>query len=159
MRLFLERLLHTLLVLWAVVTILFLMFRLMPGSPLAAYLHESLSEEQQRLILEQFGLDRPLYEQYFIYLWNLLQGELGLSFFQKRPVLDVLMDVFPNSIVLTLTSLVVAYVFGVLAGAFLAWKRDTAIERVAVPAVLAIRAAPEFWIGMVLLHRQTRPVE
>jgi peptide/nickel transport system permease protein len=150
-RLFLERLLHTLLVLWAVVTILFLMFRLMPGSPLAAYIHENLTEEQQRLILQQFGLDRPLWQQYFIYLGNLLQGELGLSFFQKRPVLSVLMDVFPNTIVLTLTSLVVAYIFGVLAGAFLAWKRDTAVERVAVPTVLAIRAAPEFWIGMVLL--------
>ncbi|MBM3598137.1 MAG: ABC transporter permease [Alphaproteobacteria bacterium] len=151
MRLLLERLLHTLLVVWAVVTILFLMFRLMPGSPLAAYLHDNLSEEQQNLILQQFGLDRPLWEQYFIYLGNLLQGELGVSFFQRRPVLDVLLAVFPNTIVLTLSSLIVAYVFGVLAGAYLAWRRNSVIERAAVPAVLAIRAAPEFWIGMVLL--------
>ena len=57
----------------------------------------------------------------------------------------------PNSLILTLTSLIIAYIFGVLAGAWLAWKRGSWIERVAVPAVLATRAAPEFWIGMVLL--------
>jgi peptide/nickel transport system permease protein len=151
MRQFLERVLHTLLVLWAVVTILFLMFRLMPGSPLAAYLNDNLSEEQQQLILQQFGLDRPLYEQYVIYLANLARGELGVSFFQRRPVVDILMEAFPNTIVLTLASLVVAYIFGVIAGAFLAWRRDTWIEKTAVPIVLAVRAAPEFWVGMVLL--------
>ena len=57
----------------------------------------------------------------------------------------------PNSLILTLTSLIIAYVFGVLAGAWLAWKRGSWLERAAVPVVLATRAAPEFWIGMVLL--------
>jgi ABC-type dipeptide/oligopeptide/nickel transport system permease component len=54
-------------------------------------------------------------------------------------------------LILTLSSLIVAYLFGVLAGAWLAWKRGSWIERAAVPVVLATRAAPEFWIGMVLL--------
>ena len=151
MRQVLERFAHNAAALLAVTTILFFMFRLMPGTPLAAFINENLNADQQQAMLEQFGLDRPMWQQYFIYLGNLLRGEFGLSFFQRRPVLSVLMDVFPNTIVLTLTSLIVAYVFGVLAGAFLAWRRDTAVERVAVPAVLAIRAAPEFWIGMVLL--------
>ena len=59
-----RRLLHSIFVLWAVATILFLMFRLMPGNPLAAYISEALSAEQQNLIMQQFGLDRPLWEQY-----------------------------------------------------------------------------------------------
>ena len=102
-------------------------------------------------MLEQFGLDKPMWQQYFIYLANLLQGEMGLSFFQRRSVMTILLEVLPNSVILTLTSLIIAYIFGVLAGAWLAWKRGSWIERVAVPAVLATRAAPEFWIGMVLL--------
>jgi peptide/nickel transport system permease protein len=61
------------------------------------------------------------------------------------------MEVLPNSLILTLTSLIVAYIFGVLAGAFLAWKRGSWVEGAAVPVVLATRAAPEFWLGMVLL--------
>jgi peptide/nickel transport system permease protein len=146
-----RRLLHTLFVLWAVVTILFLMFRLMPGNPMAAYISEALDPAEQDAIIRQFGLDRPLAEQYLVYLGNLLHGELGLSFHQRAPVWDIVMGVFPNTIALTLTGLVIAYLFGVTAGAFLAWRRGSWIEGVSIPIVLAARAAPEFWVGMVLL--------
>ncbi len=151
MRFVLERFAHNAVALLAVTTILFFMFRPMPGTPLAAYLNDNLNADQQRLMLEQFGLDQPLWRQYVIYLGNLLTGELGLSFFQRRPVLDILLEVLPNSLILTLSSLVIAYLFGVLAGAWLAWKRGGWVEGVAVPVVLGSRAAPEFWIGMVLL--------
>ncbi len=151
MKLILERFAHNALALLAVTTILFFMFRLMPGTPLAAFINENLNADQQQAMLEQFGLDRPMWQQYFIYLGNLLTGEMGLSFFQRRPVTTILLEVLPNSIILTLASLIIAYVFGVLAGAWLAWKRGSWLERIAVPAVLATRAAPEFWIGMVLL--------
>ena len=146
-----QRLLHSAFVLWAVVTILFLMFRLMPGNPLAAYISEALSEDDQAAIMRQFGLDRPLWQQYFIYLGNLLRGELGLSFHQRTPVWEIVMSVFPNTLILVASGLIVAYIFGVIAGAFLAWKRGTWIEAVAIPAVLGTRAAPELWVGMVLL--------
>ncbi len=138
-------------VLWAVVTILFLMFRLMPGNPLAAFIDPNFTEEQQQILLHQFGLDRPLIDQYGIYLWNLLHGELGTSFFYKAPVWQVIWSVFPNTLVLTLTALIIAYVFGVLGGALLAYKRGTWIESVGIPVVLTTRAAPEFWLGMLLL--------
>jgi len=151
MRLVLERFTHNALALLAVTTILFFMFRLMPGTPLAAYINENLNADQQQQILEQFGLDKPLWQQYFIYLGNLARGEMGFSFFQRRPVMTILLEVLPNSLILTLSSLVIAYIFGVLAGAWLAWRRGSWVEGVAVPVVLATRAAPEFWIGMVLL--------
>jgi peptide/nickel transport system permease protein len=146
-----RRLLHSLFVLWAVATILFLMFRLMPGNPLAAYISEALSAEQQDLIMRQFGLDRPLWEQYGIYLGNLVRGELGTSFHRREPVLDIVLSVLPNTLILTLCGLLAAYTFGTLAGAYLAWKRGTWIEGAVVPVALATRAAPEFWLGMILL--------
>jgi peptide/nickel transport system permease protein len=145
------RLLHMLLVLWAVATILFLMFRLMPGDPTLAYIDTTFSAEQRQQLLVMFGLDRPLHEQYLIYLWNLLQGELGTSFHYKRPVLDLVLSVLPNTVVLTFVSLLLAYIFGVLVGAWLAWRRGSWLEGVVIPSVLALRAAPEFWLGMVLL--------
>ena len=73
MRLVLERFAHNALALLAVATILFFMFRLMPGTPLAAFINENLNADQQQAMLEQFGLDKPLWQQYFIYLGNLLQ--------------------------------------------------------------------------------------
>ncbi len=151
MRLFANRFLHMVFVLWAVATILFFMFRLMPGSPLAAFIDNTLTEEQQQSLIRQFGLDLPLYEQYWKFLVNLLQGDLGQSFFFKKPVTEVVLAVFPNTILLTVTSLLIAYGFGIVAGAFLAWKRGTWVEGVGIPIVLTSRAAPEFWMGMVLL--------
>jgi len=147
----LNRFWHMALVLWAVATLLFLMFRLMPGDPTAAYIDTTFSEEQQLALRAAFGLDRPLYEQYGLFLWNLVQGELGTSFHYKRPVLDVVLDVLPNTLILTVVSLLVAYLFGALVGAWLAWKRGTWAEGLVIPAVLTLRAAPEFWLGMLLL--------
>src|SRR3954453_7763121 len=93
-----RRLLHSIFVLWAVATILFLMFRLMPGNPLAAYISEALSAEQQNLILQQLGLVRALWEQYVIYFGKPVQGELGPAFHRREPVLSIVMSVLPNTI-------------------------------------------------------------
>jgi len=151
MKVLARRLLHSLFVLWAVVTILFLMFRLMPGNPLAAYINEQMTDEMQAQLLAQFGLDRPLFEQYLIYLWNLMRGELGISFHRREPVIDIILSVLPNTLILTFVGFLIAYGFGVLAGAYLAWKRGSMVEAVMIPAALTTRAAPEFWLGMVLM--------
>jgi peptide/nickel transport system permease protein len=146
-----KRLLHAAFVLWAVATLCFLMFRLMPGDPTLNYIDTSMNDEQRQAMLTAFGLDQPLHVQYLIYLRNLLQGELGNSFLQGRPVIELVAESLPMTLALTLSALVVAYIFGVIAGAFLAWKRGTVAEGVAIPLVLATRAAPEFWLGMILL--------
>lgn len=145
------RTLQLALVLWAVVTILFLMFRLMPGNPLAAYIDPTFTAEQQETLIRQFGLDKPLWQQYFTYLGNLLQGELGYSFRYRAPVSERIWMLLPNTLILTFSSLIVAYLFGILAGAWLAWRRGSRTEAAALPLVLATRAMPEFWLGMVLL--------
>src|SRR5690554_5252483 len=147
----LNRFLQMLVVLWAIATILFLIFRLMPGNPLTAYIEPTFTLEQQQELLQRFGLDRPLHEQYFIYLGNLLQGDLGMSFTYRQPVMEVLLSVFPNTIVLTLVSLVAAYLVGTVLGVFMAWFRGRWFEKLAIPAALTTRAAPEFWLGMILL--------
>ncbi len=146
-----SRLVLTLFVLWTVATILFLIFRLMPGSPLAAFVSPTFTPEQQDSLRRQFSLDQSLLHQYLLFIGNLLQGDLGESFFYKRPVGEVVMTAFANTIALTMGSLLVAYAFGVLMGAVFAWKRGTWFEGVGIPAVLVTRAAPEFWLGMVLL--------
>ena len=148
---FLKRFSHMLFVLWAVATILFFMFRTMPGTPLAAFIDNTTTAEQQDALIRQFGLDKSLGEQYWLFLTNLMQGDLGQSFFFKKPVVEVVMEVFPNSVILTLTSLIAAYLFGIMVGAYLAWRRGSWVEGLGIPLVLTTRAAPEFWLGMVLL--------
>ena len=146
-----ERLVHLLFVLWAVASLTFLMFRLMPGDPTLNFLSPTFNDEMRNALLKSFGLDKPLWEQYLIYIWNLLHAELGVSFIQSRPVWDILMQALPNTAVLALVSLILAYAIGILTGAFLAFRRGSIAEALAIPSALATRAAPEFWIGMLVL--------
>lgn len=150
-RALLSRLGQMVLVLWAVTTILFFLFRLMPGSPIAAYIDTSMTAQEQAVLMHQFGLDKPLLVQYWLYLVNLAHGGLGVSFSYQTPVGSLLLEALPNTLVLTLSSLLLAYLFGTLAGAFLAARRGTRIEAISLPVILATRALPEFWVGMVLL--------
>ena len=129
----------------------FILFRLAPGDPTINFLSPSFNEETRAALMKSFGLDKPLWEQYFIYMGNLLQGNLGQSFLQGKPVAVLLADALPNTVLLTLVSLTAAYAFGIVAGAFLAFRRGGLVEAVSIPAALATRAAPEFWLGMLLL--------
>jgi peptide/nickel transport system permease protein len=148
---FASRLIQMIFTLWAIATILFFLFRLMPGNPLAAYIDPTFTKEQQDILLQQFGLDKPLWQQYFIYFGNLLQGQLGDSFFFKEPVLEIIWRVFPNTIYLMIISLIIAYTVGTLGGVLLAWRRGTKTETVGIVLTLLTRSAPQFWVGMVVL--------
>src|SRR2546428_1466123 len=121
----LGRLLQMVVVLWVVATLLFLIFRLMPGNPLVAYIDTNFTAEMQQTLLRQFGLDRPLHVQYAIFLGNLVRGEFGRSFFSREPVSQVMWQVLPNTLVLTLSALLLAYVVGVLGAR--CWRRAGAV--------------------------------
>ena len=142
---------HMLLTLWVIATILFFLFRLMPGDPLANYIDPNFTAEQQQILRQQFGLDRPLWQQYFVYLGNILCGNFGSSFAYRENVMKVVMEVLPNTVYLMVFSLVIAYVVGVLGGIFLAWNRGRKRETVGIVITLFTRSAPQFWVGMILL--------
>src|SRR2546427_7032434 len=146
-----SRLSQTVLVLWVVAPLLFLIFRLMPGDPLVAYIDPNFTVEVQQALLRQFGLDQPLHVQYAVFLSNLVRGEFGRSFFSREPVSQVMWQVLPNTLVLTLSALLLAYVVGVLGGALLAARRGSWTEGWGIPAVLATRPAAEVWGGMLAL--------
>jgi peptide/nickel transport system permease protein len=138
-------------VLWAVATVLFFIFRLMPGDPTAAFIEPTFTQAERDELRRQFGLDQPIFQQYLLYLLNLVQLNLGKSFFYREDVAKLVWQVFPNTIVLTLAALAAAYLVGIVLGATLAWKRNSTLEKITLPVVLVLRAAPEFWLGMVLL--------
>lgn len=146
-----QRLVQMLLVLWVIATILFLIFRLMPGNPLVAYIDPTFTADQQRALIHEFGLDLPLWQQYLAFLKESVSGQMGRSFSYHAPVAQLVRETLPNTLVLTLSAVILAYLLGAASGAFLAWKRGTAAEGVGIAVALAARAAPEFWVGMMLL--------
>ncbi len=145
------RLGYMMLVMWFIVTMIFLMFRLMPGDPTAAYIDPNWTKDEQQELRKQFGLDKPLWHQYGIYMGNLCVGEFGMSFHYRKPVLEIIGKVFSNSIYLMGSSLLLAYLIGVTGGMLLAWNRGTMFEKGGIIVTLLIRSAPHFWLGMVAL--------
>lgn len=132
-------------------TILFFMFRIMPGEPTTMLLDAALPVEAQEAVLQQFGLDKPLGEQYKIYMLNLVQGEFGISFSTREPVINVITEKLWNTIFLMGFSVGVALLIGVIGGALVAWFRGTVFEAVIVTVTLFFRSSPIFWIGMMAL--------
>ena len=96
-----RRFLYMLFVLWIVATIIFFMFRLMPGSPLTAFIGTTFTDEQHDLLVKRFGLDKSLFEQYTLFIVNTLKGDFGLSFTYNKPGINMIIEALPNSIILT----------------------------------------------------------
>ena len=147
----LRRLFQMAITLWVLTTLLFFMFRLLPGDPTLMYIDAGLSLEAQAAVREQFGLDKPLWEQYLLYFGNVLRGEFGRSFFYRVPVGDIIGEKLLATVLLMGTSVLIAFLLGAVGGAFLAWKRGSKLELGGLVGALLLRSAPEFWTALMAL--------
>lgn len=147
----LKRLLAALLTLFGVATILFVLFRLMPGDPTAQVLSPALDEAAQARLREAFGLDRGLWEQYLLYLQNLVSFEWGRSFTSGKPVSEILGYLLVNTLLLMSVGLLLAITLGILIGMLMAWRRDGPLDFFGTLGVMVFQATPPFVTGLVLL--------
>ncbi len=152
-RLIVSRTALFLLTLWAVLTLNFLIPRLMPGDP-ALFLLGDAAETAPLEVLEslraRYGLDAPLGEQYAAYIGNLLHGDLGYSLARRQDVSTVLMDKLPWTLLLGGVSFLLAAATGITLGAASAW-RGGRWELLGVSVSVGANAMPAFWVGMLLL--------
>ncbi len=154
MRAVMSRVAQSLLVVIVATTLNFALPHLAPGDPVE-YLYQgsagSLTAEQLDDLRAGYGLDASLPEQYVAYWGGLFRGDLGVSVQHNRPVVDVLLERLPWTLLLVGTSTVIAAIVGTLAGAFAAWRRGSRGDVGLVTGVLVVDAMPGFWIGMVLV--------
>jgi peptide/nickel transport system permease protein len=127
------------------------MFRIVPGDPASVLASPQFSEEERQALLAQYGLTKPLWEQYIIYMKNLLTGSLGQSFQTGNPVLPFVLDKALNTVVITLPAVLLAFSVGPFLGASFSWIRGETLDNYGTAAVLAAYAAPIFWTGMIAL--------
>jgi peptide/nickel transport system permease protein len=144
-----RRLGSLLLTLWIAVTIVFLLFRLVPGDPASVLAGPLATEEAKAALTRDLGLDRSLISQYGTYLADLVRGDLGMSYAQRRPVLDLILPAFLNTFILVILTFLLAYGIGALLGVYLAWYRGTKREATATFLALILRGAPSFWIAIL----------
>jgi peptide/nickel transport system permease protein len=134
--------------------ILFIVTHIVPASPLTVILNEKSLEnpEAVKAATERWGLDKPLYVQYFIYLKNLAVGDMGESFKTKNPVSKDLANFFPATIELGLFSVIFAVLFGLPLGIIAALNNGKWLDKVSLVISLLGASMPPFWSGLVLLY-------
>lgn len=135
-----------------VLTLGFVLIRLAPGDPFAASIeHESVSPELRERLRALHGFDRPIVEQYALYLRNLARGELGWSFSRGQPVAQALRDAVPPTMLLMGSALLLGIVGGVLVGAWQGWRGETRASRGVGQLTLVILSVPEFVLALLLV--------
>jgi peptide/nickel transport system permease protein len=146
-----RRAMHMALTLFAMACFMFFLFRLLPGDPTATVISPALYPKAQEAMRAQFGLDRPLMEQFLVYLRNLAVLDFGLSFQTSRPVWEAIEGRLVNTLVLILPAMVTAYLLGAVIGALAAWYRGGKAEVSLVFSATALQSAPVFWLGMLAI--------
>lgn len=140
---------------FTIISINFFLPRLMPGDPLVFLFGEEVygasirNPDLLNALMAKYGLDKPLSEQFMVYLENLAKGDLGYSFSYGRPISDVILERLPITLILTIPSTVISLVAGTAAGLFLGWNPDRLSKRILSTLALVLHSVPAYWLGML----------
>jgi ABC-type dipeptide/oligopeptide/nickel transport system permease component len=147
-----RRLLLAIPTLIAVVTIIFLVVRVIPGDTARAVLGDYASEETIQAYRQDLGLNEPLWRQYLTYMGGLLRGDLGDSLVTRKPAWDQIRYVLPHTLELSAAAVLIALAMGIPTGVITAVKRNTWIDYLGRVLSLAGLSAPAFYIGLLLIY-------
>ncbi|MDR1132527.1 MAG: ABC transporter permease [Synergistaceae bacterium] len=151
MKTFLKRAGGALAVLAAVLVLNFFLFRIMPGDPLTAIVDPRFSPEAKAALASQWGLDRPISEQFLVYVREMLSFRFGLSMMTGAPVWDELKNRVPNTVALLLPSLVFSTLLGLWLGIKAALRRGSLVERIVLLGGAVSFSFPSFFVQLLLL--------
>ena len=135
-----------------VATITFVLIHLAPGDPFTATLESpAVSESVRAQWRAAYGLDRPLHEQYLLYIRNGLRGDFGYSHSLHRPVSEALGTAVPNTLLLMSVALAASFLLGVALGILQAARQGTAVDRALSAGSLFFYSMPDFWLALMAL--------
>lgn len=147
---FLTKCLRAVITLWLVVTFVFFVLRL-SGDPTYMLLPDDIDEATRTFYRQLWGLDKPIFVQYWSYLGSLLQGDFGISFRNNQDAFQLVWDRVPKTALLTGTSLVISLVIGIPLGIIAALYRDSWIDRAVMAASVFGFSMPNFFLGILLI--------
>ena len=145
-----RRLVLTIPVLLGVATLVFSLIHLIPGDPAQAMLGEAAPQSDVEELRRQLGLDRPLAEQYAVFLGGLVKGDLGTSLRTGLPVTEQIVERMPATFELAAAAMLVAILFSMPLGIAAAVRRGTLVDHAAMTVSLAGVSVPNFWLGPLL---------
>jgi peptide/nickel transport system permease protein len=151
-RYILQRLVGMLVVMFTVVTIVFIIVRIAPGDPAAVMLGPDATQQDISQLRTRLGLDRPLIVQYAFFLGQLIRGDLGESIFLNRPVLSALADRAEPTFFLTLFAIAIASMIAIPIGILSAYRRGSLFDQATTTVAMLAASIPSFWLGLLLIQ-------
>ncbi|UCF18497.1 MAG: ABC transporter permease [Gemmatimonadota bacterium] len=146
-----RRLLQAVPLLFGVLTLVFIFMHVAPGDPTALYMRPDVDPAVLEQMRRNWGLDQPLYIQYFRWIASFLTGDFGFSLTQNRPVSDILLERVPNTLILSGTSLLLIFAIGIAIGIVQAVRQYSTMDNVLTVGALFIYSMPSFWLGLMLI--------
>jgi peptide/nickel transport system permease protein/oligopeptide transport system permease protein len=138
-----------------VTALVFLMVRLVPGDPIEMMLARSGArqgtEEKRAALHAKFGLDKPIHEQFAVYVGNLAHGDLGQSIINDRSVFAEITNRLPNTLRLAAFSFAISTSFGIVAGVLAATHKNTVIDLLSMALAVVFVSMPSFWLGLMAI--------
>ena len=147
-----RRILATIPVMAVVGIFVFLLLHLTPGDPAAIIAGDYASPEDIKRIRAKLGLDRPIYIQFGTWVWQLMQGDLGISIFSDLPVSHLIAQRIEPTLALSIFTIIMAVLFAVPLGVLAAWRAGTLIDRLSMVIAVFGFSVPVFVIGYLLMY-------
>jgi ABC-type dipeptide/oligopeptide/nickel transport system permease component len=147
-----RRMIYVLPTLWAVVTFVFFLIRIVPGGPAVAALGSYATSESIRQLEEQMGLDKPILVQYGKFLKDLCQGDLGRSLITNKPISQEISRALPYTLDLAIGGMIIGILFGIPTGIITALKRNRPPDYIGRILSLVGISMPEFYLGILLMY-------
>ena len=146
----LRKLITVLPLLWGVVTLIFVLIELSPGTAVDKYITPDTDPVIRELLIRKFGLDQPSGYRYLLMLGNVARFDFGMSLDMQRPVFDIVAEALPNTILLSLVTLCTAYPVGIAIGTFQATRAGRLPDTATSVTSLFFYSMPGFWLAMML---------
>jgi ABC-type dipeptide/oligopeptide/nickel transport system permease component len=146
-----RRILFSVLILWGVITIVFVVLRLIPADPAQLILGSDALQSEVDELRREMGLDQPLWVQYGTYLGDLVRGDFGDSYRLQRPAMELVLERLPATLELSFAALIFALVVGLPAGVLAALRVNRLPDRAVSVFSLLAQSLPSFWVGIVLI--------
>jgi len=152
-RYLIQRIFQSIVVLFAIIVINFIIISLAPGDPIQFVAGDIAisSPEFAAYLRAKWGLDKPLYERLLLYIYNILRGDLGYSYRYSEPVINLILERLPITLLLTVTANVLAFVIGVLIGIYSARNIGKKVDTTLHVINFLLWSTPSFWLGIVLM--------
>jgi peptide/nickel transport system permease protein len=146
-----RRLLGAIPLVLGIATIVFFVVNLAPGDPALRFLNPNMSDAAVEQVRVNLGLDQPIHIRYVRWLSALAHGDLGVSFTRNRPVLDIIKEFLPNTLLLSVTAIGGAFLLGILLGIIQAVRQYSLLDSVASIAGLFFYSMPSFWLALMMV--------